>query len=419
MAPTDTLATNDEERHPWLTAKAPLRRQRLLVAVAAAAAIGACAYFALRPQRVAVLEVTRGVAIEAVYASGSIEAKNRVDVRARVAGPLKSLLVREGDAVQKDQLIANIDAPSLGYDVQRGQADLGSAFDRANRAPLLQALEAQRRGLQAQLVEAQDEVRRQEQLSLSGAITPQQLQRAQTAARSIEAEIAANRAQEADAKIGLHGDAERQRAILASLQDRAKDTEVHSPMSGTVLVRRAEEGEIVAVNQTLLRVGDLRHLWLESRVDEADVGRLRIGMPASIELYAFSNRPIVGRVANILPDGDRDRKSFEVDIDFDEPIEGLRCGMSAEINIIVQKHDRSLLIPSDSVRKNIVWVLDKNNRAERRDVKLGIRDLVNVEVTDGIAEGERVVLNGDALALKPGRRLAPSDPPPSTAKQNP
>jgi multidrug efflux pump subunit AcrA (membrane-fusion protein) len=372
---------------------------------------GGLLYWRLHPRRLVVVQVVRGTAVEAVYANGTVEAKDRVDIRARAAGPIMSLLVREGDVVEKDQLLALIDTPTLGFEVQRGQADLSAANERATRAPLLAALEAQRQGLQAQLTEAQADLQRQLKLSKEGASTQQRLERAQALVTSLEAQIAANRAQQSDMQIVLRGDAARQRAGVASLQARLKDSEVRSPLSGTVLQKRIEEGEIVAVNQSLLRIGNLDRLWIEAHVDEADIGRVHSGMPAAIELYAFDDRVVWGRVVRILPDGDRERKSFEVDIELDKPLEGLLSGMTAEINIVVNKHDGALLVPANAVRDNHLWISDKNGRLERREVKLGIRDLVNVEVLEGIDEGELVVVPGEQDKLVPGQRVKPLSPP--------
>jgi multidrug efflux pump subunit AcrA (membrane-fusion protein) len=409
----------DDVRPGRAAARRRARRSTPIVMASAAALVAAgLLYLRFGPLRVHAATAVRGTAVEAVYANGTVEAKNRVEIRARVAGPVVSLLAREGDSVQKDQLVAQIDAPALDYDMQRGQADLGTAAERATRAPLLASLEAQRRGLDAQLAEAKDELQRQRALTRENAATQQQLERAETLVASLEAQIAANRAQQMDTRIILHGDAARQRASLGSLESRLKDAEVHAPMTGTILVRHIEEGEIVAVNQSLLRVGDVSHLWIESRVDEADVGRVRVGMAAGIDLYAFENHVVWGHVVRILPDGDREKKSFEVDIELDKPLDGLLSGMTAEINIVAQRHEGALLVPADAVRDGHVWVMDKDGRAQRRQVKTGIHDLINVEILDGVAAGERVLLPAEGVRLSPGRAIQPIDSA-APAAQNP
>ncbi|QRN98858.1 biotin/lipoyl-binding protein [Archangium violaceum] len=83
---------------------------------------GGLLYWRLHPRRLVAVQVVRGMAVEAVHANGTVAAKDRVDIRARAAGPLMRLLVREGDVVEKDQLLALIDTPTL---------------ERATRAPLL------------------------------------------------------------------------------------------------------------------------------------------------------------------------------------------------------------------------------------------------------------------------------------------
>src|SRR5207302_1398389 len=108
----------------------------------------------------------------------------------------------------------------------------------------------------------------------------------------------------------------------ATLAARASDAEVRSPMEGTVLVRRVEEGETVVQNQPLFKVGNLARLVVEAQVDEADVGQVHPGTPAAVRVPAFEDLRLKAHVTRVAPEADRDRKSFEVDLELESPPPG-------------------------------------------------------------------------------------------------
>lgn len=358
----------------------------------------------VRPLPVTAVAVVRGRALDAVYASGTVECVDRVEVKSRVAGPVVDLAVREGDVVTAGQLLARIDAPTLAWDVQRGMADLEAARERSATTPQVAALEAQAASLDAQLSQARADLARVEALARSGAASPQELDRARTQVASLTAQIAANRAQQRDIRITLRAESERQRAGIGSLRARASDAEVRAPLAGVVLARHVEPGETVGVNQNLLRVGDTTHLQIEARIDETDIGRVRVSAPAVVRFQAYEGRVFDACVTRVLPDADRTSRSFEVRLTLDAPPEGLRPGMSAEVNIILARHDNVLLAPTDGVTEGHAWVAGSDGRAHRRIVRTDIRDIARVEVTEGLAEGDDVIV-GDTAALREGRRV--------------
>ncbi len=364
----------------------------LLIAAAAGAA---GAYGLLHRVPVQSARVVRGTVLDAVYASGPVEATDRVEIKARVSGPIGALLVRVGQTVRRGERVARIDAPELGLDVARGRADLQAARERDSLAPQVAAMEHQATGLKAQLEQARADQARMERLVQANAGTRQDLERARTQVAAMEAQISANRSQQQDVRIALRADARRQRAGVAVLRARARDADVYAPMDGVVLARHVELGEVVGLQQNLLRVGDIGHLWIESRVDEADIGRVRTGMPAAVRLYAFPGKTFRGKVARILPEADRERKSFEVDIDLSEEVAGLRPGMTAEVNIVLQERGGALLVPADAVREHHVWVA-QDGALQRREVEAGVRDLARIEILRGLSEGEQVVLEDEA-----------------------
>jgi RND family efflux transporter MFP subunit len=226
----------------------------------------------------------------------------------------------------------------------------------------------------------------------------------------LEATLAANLAQQRALRIDLSANTARQAAQVKTLESRLADTEVRAPMDGTVLAKQVELGEVVTVNQTLFKVGDTARLVLEVSVDEADVARVHEpsnGAPGStvaVSLYAFPKQVFAGKVLEILPDANRERKSFLAKVRLDEPPPGLRSGMSGEVNIVVGQKRDVLLAPSEAAADGSVWIVD-GARVKRHPVKAGIRDLLRLELLEGPAEGTLVVIQGQDK-IQDGARVA-------------
>jgi HlyD family secretion protein len=394
--------------------KAPFRRRRsrslagpLGIAVIVAAAGGAGA-FKLRPVPVTTMPVVRGVAVEAVYATGTLEAAERLTIRAKVAGAIEQLTVREGDTVTAGDLLARVNSPSVHHDLARGEADRWAATQEATSdAPQIEALRAQVRATEADLANAKDDLQRTTKLFASGATHESEVERARTRVAGHEAQLAAQSARLQSLRIELQAHARASIAAAKSLSARVTDGDVRSPLSGVVLAKYAEPGEVVAQNQPLFFVGTADNLNVECAVDEEDIGRVAPGKVVAISIHALANQTFSGRVKEIFPDADRAKKTFLVKIKLDGPQTSLRSGMSAEINIVIDEHPGALLAPSDSVDAHGgAWVVT-NGRAERRTVQVGIRDLLRVEVLGGLREGEQIVTLGSA-ALSQGARVSPT-----------
>ena len=290
---------------PVRTSGAPLpRRQRpgwvrrnatpIVGTLLAAALAGAVLWTRFRPVAVVVTPVIVGKAVDAVYATGTVEAYDRVNVKAKINGSIAELLVKEGQTVRKGDLLARIDNPMVSFDLKRGQADLSAAFAQAgNNAPQLEALRAQADAIGADLATARTDLSRSETLAMTGSVAQADLDRARSRVLQLQGQLASNVAQQRALRIDLNANAARQAAAVQSLATRVTDTEVRSPLDGVVLAKSVEIGEVVAVNQTLLKVGDTRDLILEVSVDEADVARVHEpdgtapASRAAVSLYAF------------------------------------------------------------------------------------------------------------------------------------
>ena len=357
-----------------------------------------------------VTPVVKGKAIDAIYATGTVEAEERVQVKAKTGGSVAEIFVTEGSIVKRGDLLARIDNPAVTFDLKRGKSDLNAASAQASsNAPQIDALKAQSRAIDAELSAANSDLARTKSLVESGSLASTELERINAKVLQLQAQMAANEAQRRALRIDLNAGAARASANVETLQARVSDTEIRAPLDGVVLTKTVELGEVVAVNQTLFKVGNTKSLVLEVSVDEADVGRVKDGEKGSIaavSLYAFSRQIFSGKVFEILPDADRVRKSFLAKIRLDKPPEGLRSGMSAEVNIVADEHEGVLLLPSEADLGGAVYRVE-GGRAHRIPVTMGIRDLLRIEALGGVAEGDLLVVEGqDNIA--DGKRVDPT-----------
>lgn len=323
------------------------RRRLLLPALLLLAAGGAWAWFTA-PPRLALAPVATGPALEAVYATGSVEPVQMARVGPATRGRLTALLVDEGQRVTEGQPMARLD-------------------DRQTRA-LAEEAEARARF-------AQDDLARTRAL----------------VTRDIAARATLDRAER---------DAEAARATAEAARQRLDDHVVRAPAGGVVLRRDGEVGEVVDTPTTLFWIGEIRPLRVNAEVDEEDIARVMIGQPALLRADAFPGQVLRGEVAQITPRGDTTRKAYRVRLALPEDTP-LMVGMTVEANIVLREETDALLVPPAAValdadsppgrtRRGHVWLV-REGRLERRPVLLGVQGARAVEVLEGLTAGEAVV----------------------------
>jgi HlyD family secretion protein len=387
------------------------RLKLVIPLVLALLALGLVVKSRLSPVPVKATPVVRGKAVDAVYATGTVEADERVNVKAKTAGSLLEILVKEGDRVKRGDVLARIDNPSANFDLTRGKADLSAASLQAGKsAPQLAALDAQAAALEAERKLAELELERTEALVKTNALPKAEADRARARLAQLEAQMAAIFAQQRALRIDLRSSVAQKSAQVQSLLSRVNDSVVRAPLDGVVLAKHVELGEVVSLNQTLFKVGDTTNLVLEVAVDEADIARVHAaegaqGSAAAVSLYAFPKQVFRGHVFEVYPDANRERKSFLAKVRLDAPPPELRSGMSAEVNIISGEKEGALLVPSSAEEHGTMWVVD-GGRAHQRKVKVGIRDVLRLEILNGVSAGELVIVSGQDK-LQEGLRVEP------------
>ncbi len=310
----------------------------LLLLLLAVAGGGYLLWQRLGPPQVAGATPTRGVALDAVYATGLVEPSLEIRIAPRTPGRLVELRVDEGDTVRAGQLLARLEDDDLRATV----AELAARADYA-------------RGL----------YQRNSELRGSGLISHDAVDRART-------------------------DLDAANAALRRARDTLSQMRLTAPSAGRIIRRDGEIGEYLPVNTPLFYMAGPEPLRLTADVDEEDVPRIQRGQRVLIRSDAFAERVFEGLVAEITPRGDPVARSYRVRIDFvgEHP---LPIGMSTEINIVIEEREDALLVPASAVAGDILWTLD-GDRVRRKIVRVGVRSPERVEILSGLGPDEQIVL---------------------------
>ena len=391
------------------------RRWILIVAAVGIVAVGVLGYTviarpsaAVDPSRLATVE--RGDLARSVVATGKIEPISKVEIKSKANGIIKELKVEEGDAVVEGQVLAELDKDNLAARLREARAALAGA------EASLKAAEAE---LAKNKVEAEGpdvafakrNVERAEQLAKDQLLSPQNLDDA----RSV-LELALNRQLAARTHLGVSqarvaqaGAAVAQaRAAVERAEEEFNNATIRSPIRGVVLSRPLEIGSPVSsiLNlgsaATLVMVlGDISKVYVRGKVDEADIGTVRLGQPARIKVETFKERGFDGRVTQIAPMGsERDNVvSFEVKVSIDNASGELRANMTANAEIVLEEHKGTLIVPEaaivyDAKRSASVDLVvpDAKNGRRRVPIEVGVSNGTRTQVVSGLKEGQRVVL---------------------------
>lgn len=256
-------------------------RRVSIIALVLIAVVGASAYFYWRLQ-------PDPQPTQLVYGSGRIEA-DEVRIAPEIPGRLVEHRLREGEAVRAGDLVARIDP--VDFELQAGQASAQLTAARRSASQI----DAQTHLARHHAETSRSDLARYETLRRQGWVTVQQIDVRRNAYMAAADQVSVLGQQRAQAD-ALSDVAARS---LGLARERLARTRIHSPLSGRVLERLAEPGEVVAAGQPVAVIANLNRIRLKLFVSEADLGRLRLGAPARIRVDAFPDRTFDARIARI------------------------------------------------------------------------------------------------------------------------
>jgi macrolide-specific efflux system membrane fusion protein len=369
----------------------------LLFAVAIAAALSLWLYYSKQDDADLVLSdetittVGYGDIEENVTAQGKLEPKEYVDVGAQVTGQLQKLHVEIGDIVKTGQLLAEIDPRIYAARVQADEARINT--------------------LQAQLIEqkalilfANRQYARNQKLYLTKAVSQEALQNSESTSKAALARADSIRAQLKEVQSTLAGD----RTNLGY-------TKIFAPMDGTVVQQTARAGQTLNANQqtpTIMQLAKLDKMTVRAQTAEADIMRIKPGLPVYFTTLGSEQRRWQGKVRQILPTPEvlNNVVLYNVLVDVDNEDGQLMTGMSAQVFFVLGEARHVLIVPLNALGKRSpdqdndqgrafhVKVLDADNKLHEKLIYVGLQNRRFAEVRAGLSEGDKV-----KLALLPNK----------------
>src|SRR5262247_949078 len=300
--------------------------------------------------RYRVAKVERGAIAAVVVASGTLNAVTTVQVGSQISGQIKDIYADFNTPVKKGQVIARIDPATFELRVNQSRADLDAAESAVAVARSgLTAQQAEFGRVKIVLADAERDLARKKMLVDKKFISPAELDKATVVLDSTREQLKAVQAQiavsEAQVKSALAAVKQRD-SLLRQAQVDLERTIIRAPVNGTVILRNVDAGQTVAASlqaPVLFTIAqDLRDMQVEAAIDEADVGRLRMGLAASFAGEIKQIRKSPQNVQNVV--------SYTVVISAQNPDLALLPGMTANVRIVVENRESTLKVPNAALR---------------------------------------------------------------------
>jgi HlyD family secretion protein len=379
----------------------PLNKPLRLIGFTAIAAVIALAgwyYTRPKPLEVEVAAIASGD-VEATIVNtraGTVKSCQRSNLAPIAGGQIAKIWVKEGDHVQKGQILLELWNQDLLAQRELAQRQLAMAQERRRETCIL-AENARREAVRTQ------------QLVEQGFVSSQRADDVNANARSRQAscEAAATDIKRAEAQV---------RVAQAGLER----TVISAPFSGVIAHISGELGEFttpsppgIPTPPTIDLIDD-RCLYVTAPMDEVDAPKIRVGQEARITLDAMPDKIFPGRIrriASYVTEIEKQARTVDIEVDFlQTPADVLLVGYSADVEVILQRKDDVLRVPTQAIRQNNkVWVVDSHNRLVEQPVETGLSNWSFTEVRSGLKAGDQVLIAFDKDGIKSGAVVQPKN----------
>jgi RND family efflux transporter MFP subunit len=323
---------------------------------------------------VKVFQVVRQKISEKLTYTGTLEAWNKINITPEVGGKIALIHVQEGDRVAKGQLLAELETESTR--LQLKQAEAAVAVAEAGYADALRNKE------------------RMDRLIKENAVSEMQREKIQLAYEAAAAVL------------------EQARAGLNMARHALDVSIMKAPFAGVVASKNVEVGDVINPMMGgfgggaggVLTLMDYSKIKLAVAVSSEDIDRIRKGQEAVLRVGSLPGREFRGAVRVVNLTADPLNKKFGVEVVVDNPDGALRPGTFGDLVFEVQSHENALVVPQAAILENAYVFVAESGKAVRKNVTLGIQNMTMIEVLDGLAVGDRVVVEGN-FGLEEGAAL--------------
>jgi HlyD family secretion protein len=375
-------------------------------------------------------EVLRGDLEVKISATGIVEPNFKVEVKSKASGEVLKFSFEEGDRIKKDTLLLQLDKSDEQRNVAKAMAEKSSSVARLRKAETalllqdtkyetdLQKAKSALESADVSLKESVDKLKRQKDLFAQEFAAQETLDRAETAFKVNKENLIQAQAQLQAAKDSIYditmkkneielakADVERADIELEEVQERLDETEIFAPITGVIIEKMVEQGQIIASGisnvsggTALATIADMSRLFIIADVDETDIGAVELGQSVTITADAFPDTKFQGKVKRIAPQG-KVENSITI---FKVKIEALGSGknilkpmMSSNIEIVTASVKDTLYLSRGAVKKEgdgFYAVILEDGLPKKIPIEIGIENPIHTQILSGLEAGQKVIL---------------------------
>lgn len=340
--------------------------------------------------------------VQTVVATGRVVAVSNTDIGSEISGVVLERRVAEGEQVASGDLLLVLSSDDVAAQVRQAEAELAELISSTRPQAVVDLTNAE-----VALAQADRNVERRRELAAISAISDEEMEQAiqsQAQARNNleNARLRANALSSGGVEEDLL------RARIAALQAQLNKAQVRSKVSGTILTRNVEIGDLVQPGQSLFTIALDGKTEIRVPLDERNLSRLALQQPAVAIADAYPDKPFPVRISFIAPSIDPQRGTVEVRLSVDPVPDFLRQDMTVSVNIETDQRAKALVIPNDAlanVKEDSAEVLLlRDGKTQRQVVKLGLRGLSASEVLSGLSAGDEILVDA-TVSLADGKRV--------------